>query len=404
MRIALFLPHLGVSGGLGVYCRSLLSGLLRATRSDTFEVLAPAEPRRLFPYSGVDESWQPLVADARVHLTPLDWPADHSLALPLDRVLAQPLAMLAPDLVHCTYYTGVAQSPCPQLITFHDGGFLEFATLFGDTARQRGETIRQIDPAVKRIVCVSQDARDRICRLLPFDPKRTEVVHLALADSPEEMQRARRSDWMTRPLWPDGDTAGEWGTYFFLPVGAATGFNRRRKNVPTAVAAFRKMKKKGAKFIIASTGILHDKLLAELLPAEEIAAGTIVNGAWRSKDDAIRLLPNLEREDFLAAMAHARAIVYPSRYEGFGLPTIEAMALEVPLLAGRAASIPEVALDAGILVDPDDVDGFATGMDQLLTDDQLAQDLVRRGRERVKRFTLERMGTEMRQVYERALA
>jgi glycosyltransferase involved in cell wall biosynthesis len=403
MRIALFLPHLGVSGGLGVYCRSLLSALLQATRSDTFEVLAPAAPQRLFPYSGPDESWRALVADTRVRLTPLDWPPDHPLALPLDRVLAKPLGALTPDLVHCTYYSGLTQTRCPQLITFHDAGFLEFAILFGDTARQRRDTIAQIEPAIKRIICQSEDARRRVCRLLPFDEARTEVVHLALSDTPEELQRARRPDWLTRSLWPEGDTIAQWGTYFFLPVGAATGFNRPRKNVPTAVAAFRKLPPGRARLIIASTGILHDRLLSELLPVTEIAAGRIVDGAWRSRDDAIRLLPNLERDEFLAAMAHAWAIVYPSRYEGFGLPTIEAMALEVPLIAGQAASIPEIVHDAGLLVDPDDVAGFAAALERILTDPQLGPELVRRGRERVKSFTLVRMGEELRKVYERAL-
>jgi glycosyltransferase involved in cell wall biosynthesis len=392
-----------VSGGLGVYCRTLLEGLLRAGKDESFEVLAPAEPRRLFRYSGLDEGWRALVADPRVHLTPLDWPADYALSLTMDRVLAAPLAASRPDLLHCSYYTGMAKPPCPQLITFHDAGFLENPGTFGQTAMERRESFAAMAPAVTGLVCISADARERICRLLPFDPARAEVVHLALADRPEALAEARRPERLHERLWPNGDTIADWGAYLFVPVGAATGFNRIRKNVPNAVAAFRKLHGSGTRLIIASTGILHDKLLAELLPESERTAGTIVGQGWRSNDDRIHILPNLEREPFLAAMAHAKAIVYPTRFEGFGLPSVEAMALDVPLIAGKATSLPEVVGDAGLLIDPDDVAGFAAAFERVLCDPALSADLVRRGRERVKRFTLERLGAEMLAVYRRAV-
>lgn len=403
LRVALFLPQLAVSGGLGVYCRSVLEGLLRVGTTEQFEVLAPAEPRQLFPYSGLDDGWKELVADPRVRLTPLAWPTDYPLSQTMDRVLAEPLARSKPDVLHCSYYTGMAHPPCPQLITFHDAGFLENPGTFGDTARQRRESFVAAEPRIRRLVCISTDARDRICRLLPFDPARTEVVHLALADHPDALAAAGNPERMHEPLWPNGETIQSWGSYLFIPVGAATGFNRIRKNVPTAVAAFRARQPKGVKLIIASTGIIHDKLLAELLPESERTGGRSVGDVWRSNDDAIHVLPNLDRGPFLAAMAHARAIVYPTRFEGFGLPSVEAMALGVPLIAGRATSIPEVVGDAGLLIDPDDVAGFTNAYHRVLSDPAVAADLVRRGKARLHFFTLERLGREMLAVYRRAV-
>lgn len=405
MRLTLFLPHLAVTGGLGVHCRSLLLALLRtAAVDDRLTVLAPADPKRLFPNSGIDDTWEPLAAEPRVEFTPIDWPADHPLALPLDRVVVEPIRGSRPDVFYTSYYTGLADPPCPQVVTFHDAGFLDFPHVFGDTARQRRETLAKVGPKIDVLHCISDDARRRICQLLPFDVARTEVVWHGLSDTPDEIARAKGYEGIDEPLWNHGDRLADWGEYLFSPVGAATGFNRVRKNLPIAVEAFRQLVADGnatTKFIVASTGLLHEKMLKELLPEAEFAGGTIANGAWRSADDRIRVLPNLDRGPFLRAMSHSRAVVYPSRYEGFGLPVIEAMALGVPLVGSRATSIPEVAGEAGYLVNPDSREEFHKAMFELLTWPELREELIVNGQKRVVQFTLERMGESMWKLFRR---
>jgi glycosyltransferase involved in cell wall biosynthesis len=191
----------------------------------------------------------------------------------------------------------------------------------------------------------------------------------------------------------------------FVPVGAATGVARGRKNVPTATAAFALLRKKrpDVKLIIASNGIIHPAMLVELLGPEVANAGVMRGQAWHSADGSIRVEPDLARAAFLSAMAHARAIFYPSRYEGFGLPSIEAMALEVPLAAAAATSIPEVVGDAGVLFDPDDPAAIAATLERVLSDEFLRSDLIARGRKRVKPFTAENFGKATRAVYESAV-
>jgi glycosyltransferase involved in cell wall biosynthesis len=395
VRLALFLPHFGVTGGLGVHCRNLLAALLRTGPHDTFTVLVPADPAAWFPAAGTDDGGRPLLADPRVTAVPLDKPDGFQLADPLDRLLAGPLAGARPDALVCTYYTGMEHPPCPQAVVFHDAGFLENPAGFGDVARRRKETIDRIRPAIATLVCVSADARDRICRLLPFDTAKAAVVWHALADSAGAIRTATEPERKNEPLWPGGDRPADWGRYFFVPVGAATGFNRPRKNVPAAVAAFRLLARPRTRLVVTSTGTLSDALLSDLLPAGERMDGKIAGGVWRSGDGAVIVLPTLGRGPFLAAMAHAVGVVYPTRYEGFGLPAIEAMALGVPLTAGNATSLPEVVGDAGLLVAPDDRWGFAGAMGLVLDDAKLTADLVRRGRDRVKLFSLDRMGVQM---------
>ena len=404
MRIALFLPHLGVTGGLGVHCRGLLAALLRVGPHLKLTVIAPAKPKDLFPLAGIDGGWKALVADPRVTYLTFDWPEGSSLADPLDPILEYPLAAHPSDVLLCSYYTGMEHPPCPQAVVFHDAGFLEFPHVFGATAARRRATVERCRSSITRLICVSADGRDRVCRLLPFDPAMTTVVWHALSDREELLAAAKNPTKFSGPLWPGGDTLDDWGRYVLSPVGAATGFNRVRKNMPIGVAGFRKLGIPGVKLVIASTGTINDRILAELLPPDEFAEGSLRGGAFRSADESIIVLPNLDREPFLAAMVHAELILYPTRYEGFGLPAIEAMTLGVPLVAGRSTSLPEVVGDAGLLVAPDDVASFAQAMRQILTEPIFAAVLVQKGKLRAREFTLERMGREMVAVFEGMLA
>jgi alpha-1,3-rhamnosyl/mannosyltransferase len=194
-----------------------------------------------------------------------------------------------------------------------------------------------------------------------------------------------------------GATVPQLGPYVFVPVGAATGFNRVRKNVPTAVRAFRLVSTPELKMVIAGTAMLTDAVLAELLPETE--KGRLHQGCWISDDSRIRIVPTLPRREFLAAMALARGVVYPSRYEGFGLPLLEAMALGVPLIASRATSVPEIVQDAAWLVPPDDVEGFTHAMQTLVANPGQTETLVATGLQRMADFTWERMGTAMTRLF-----
>jgi glycosyltransferase involved in cell wall biosynthesis len=394
------LPHFQVTGGLGVHCRGLLHALLAVSPHDQFVVLAPAEPATLFPLAGRDDTANALLADPRVQWVPLDWPHGASLADPLDPVLATPLAQLSspPDVLLCSYYVGMANPPCPQVVVFHDAGFLENPEGFGGVAERRRAAIEAMRPALHRMMCVSGDSRERVCRLLPFDVSQADVVWHSLPDGPQALRDAVRPGSETAILAGVNESPAEWGTYFFSPVGAGTGFNRRRKNLPLAVRAIRQLNRPDVRLIVATTGILNDRMLDDLLPAEERNHGAIHGAIWTSADGQIRLLPNLAREPFLAALAHASGMVYPSRYEGFGLPTIEAMALGVPVLACRATSLTEVVGDAGLLVDPDDPAALAVAMARVIDDAALRQQLIAAGHQRLPRFTPERMGQAARQA------
>ena len=99
----------------------------------------------------------------------------------------------------------------------------------------------------------------------------------------------------------------------------------------------------------------------------------------------------------------ATLFVYPSMYEGFGLPPLEAMACCCPVVASNVASLPEVCGDAALYVDPHDVNSIAEGIHKVLTDDDLRQSLIEKGLERAKLFSWEKSAKEHIKVFEEVL-
>jgi glycosyltransferase involved in cell wall biosynthesis len=106
-------------------------------------------------------------------------------------------------------------------------------------------------------------------------------------------------------------------------------------------------------------------------------------------------------DDLFELYRHARLFVFPSFYEGFGLPPLEAMACGVPVITSNAASLPEVVGDAAIQVEPLDVQGMADAMRNILTNDALWKTLQDKGFQRVRRFSWDTAAQQLLEIYER---
>lgn len=113
----------------------------------------------------------------------------------------------------------------------------------------------------------------------------------------------------------------------------------------------------------------------------------------------VRVLGYLERDDLAAVTAGALAAVYPSLYEGFGLPPLEAMACGVPAITSNASSLPEVVGDGGIMVDPLDIQALATAMESIALEPQLRATLSQKASGRALRFSWDRCAAETAAVY-----
>jgi glycosyltransferase involved in cell wall biosynthesis len=118
----------------------------------------------------------------------------------------------------------------------------------------------------------------------------------------------------------------------------------------------------------------------------------------------VRLLGYLPQEQMPAIYSGARAFAYPSIYEGFGLPPLEAMACGVPVVVSSRASLPELVGDAGTMVEPEDAVALARALESLLEDPARHAQCSRAGRSRAATFTWQRCALETRAIYEKVLS
>jgi alpha-1,3-rhamnosyl/mannosyltransferase len=117
----------------------------------------------------------------------------------------------------------------------------------------------------------------------------------------------------------------------------------------------------------------------------------------------VRVTGFVSAADLPVLLAAARALVHPSKYEGFGLTPLEAMAAGTPVLAANTGALPEVVGDAGVLLPPDDVEAWSKAMTQVHDDDDLRRAMVERGRAWSERFTWARAAKETAAVYRACL-
>lgn len=294
--------------------------------------------------------------------------------------LAQPVLVnrLKPDLLHSLAFVRPLFCPVASVVTVYDVSFALYPDSFKIANRlYLTYFTRHSARAAQRVVAISENTRRDLVRLWQVSPDRIFVVypgleeHFAPITEPEKLVEFRR----TRGL-PE---------HFILYVGTL----EPRKNVEGLLRAFSLLLKTGS----------HVRHL--------VLAGA---RGWKCQDlfDLIETL-NLQQQvitpGYIAQAelpwwyAAADAFVYPSRYEGFGLPILEAMACGTPVVASNVSSIPEAAGDAALLVEPADVEAFSAAIRSVLDDNFLRQDMIRRGLLQAQRFTRRRMAEGMLGVY-----
>ncbi|MCB9438313.1 MAG: glycosyltransferase family 4 protein [Anaerolineales bacterium] len=133
-------------------------------------------------------------------------------------------------------------------------------------------------------------------------------------------------------------------------------------------------------------------------------AGWLYQEAWTANIEGVHLTGYVADEDVAALYSGAIALVFPSLYEGFGFPVLEAMRCGTPVICSNTSSLPELVGDAALLVDPTSTDDIATAIGRLVKDDALRQDLITKGYQQAAQFTWQRTAEQTLAVLEEALA
>jgi len=169
---------------------------------------------------------------------------------------------------------------------------------------------------------------------------------------------------------------------------------KRHKNVERLIDAFARARHAGP-----------DDLRLIIIGAEISKYPALRQAVHRHRlDKHVRFLGFQPHETLAAFYRLARAFVFPSLYEGFGLPPLEAMACGAPVVTSNVSSLPEIAGDAALLVDPYDVDAIADGIRRAVTDEALRADLIQRGLARARAFSWAQSVGEIHKIYMEVLA
>ena len=302
-----------------------------------------------------------LAAHPDVELTPLSWGGPGRWTAVARDVLWYPAllprqaANAHVDVLHCTIFRAPPRARVPTILTVHDLAVLRHPEVFPLWTRLYGRTaLRPTIRAADRVVAVSEFSKREVVELAGVDADRIDVV-------PNALEPVFRSD---------GDAAeGE----YVLAVGTL----EPRKNLARVVEA------------TARAGV-ELRLVGAPGWGDAGVAGKHVT--W---------LGRIEDEELAAAYRGARSLVFPSLYEGFGIPALEAMACGTPVVTSAGSAMEEVVGEAAILVDPLDVASIAAGIE---TADRQRDELVPLGLERAAHYTWERAVDAAVASYRRAIA
>lgn len=369
MRIALEASPLALPrSGIGVYVEEAARALAQRDEMRELLLLAPTTPPPA------------LLANPRVRWIAPQRRLPRSLWLQFE--VPRAVARENPDLTHYPNFVAPLGARHPYVVTIHDLVLLRHPET---TSLRKRLFTRAVLPSIARrargVLTVSEAAKREIVDLLELPEDRVVVVPFAPPPafeqpvSPAEIDATRRRFGLTRP--------------YLLAVGNL----EPRKNLGTLFAAYDQLRSRH--------GVDHQLVV-------------VGAGAWgfgptqRALDqlasrDSIQILRNVPQDDLRALFAGASLFAFPSIYEGFGLPPVEAMWSGAPVVASEIPSVREVTAGAALLVDPYSVEAWVVALKRVLDDATLADDLRRRGFERARSFTWARSAGGLVEAYDRFL-
>ena len=344
------------NAGISRYIRQLTTHLLDADGENDYTLFT----NHLMPTWRESTRYTPTVVSSRF---PTGQPAPRILWE--QTVLAWHTGRGKLDVLHCPLNVLPLAAACPTVLTIHDLSFLRYPRLFPQYKRRYLQLFtRWSARRANAIITVSASTRRDVVDMLDVPPERAHVVYPAADNDFQPRSRDEIEAFRAAKGLP---------ARYVLYVGTL----EPRKNVDVLIRAF------------------GDAVRQERLPHSLVIVGgkgwmaqAIETAIADAKIGDRLLMPGyVAREELPLWYSCADLLVYPSSYEGFGYPALEAMASGVPVIASNTSSLPEVVGDAGVLAPPRDQAHLAAAMSRVLTDEALAADLRERGLGQAARFS-----------------
>jgi glycosyltransferase involved in cell wall biosynthesis len=357
--------------GIGTYIRNLIHALGAIDQENQYVLAAlrPDEP----DLSGLPENFQIAVSQR-----PSGARLDHASFYFF-------LKQLAPDLVHMPMNVVPWLMPRPYVVTIHDMASL----LYGDAPKMSRDLrlylFRRGLLRAERVIAVSSATRRDVQTVLGVPPARIRQIY----DAPDPRFGAAGK------LVPEEERQRILERYQInYPFLLYAGTIRPQKNIPRLVEAFAVLRGD-----LESHPLYRDLRL--IIIGDEISKYPSVRRAviQTRVENAVRFLGFVPFETLRVFFESASAFVFPTLYEGFGLPPLEAMASGTPVVTSNISSLPEVVGDAAELVNPENVFDIARGIREVLCDEDRRCTLLRRGYEQVQKYSWEMAASQVLSIY-----
>jgi glycosyltransferase involved in cell wall biosynthesis len=355
--------------GIGTYVRNLLRHLSRIDRQTEYVILCREQDRATVGLLGENFRAVPESSPA--------YSIREQLTIPLDVRRARA------DLFHAPHYVLPPLTPCRSVVTIHDCIHLQFPEYLSHRLgyAYARSALWVAAHRSARVLTVSEASKRDILRYFGIPATKIDVIYNAIderfgeAPSEEDVSRVRERYQLNDP--------------YVLYAGNI----KPHKNLERLIEAFH---------LFRRDGLEHVKLL---IIGDEISKyASLRRAVHRYKlHQHVRFFGFVPDRTLAVLYRLAGVFVFPSLYEGFGLPPLEAMASGTPVVTSNISSLPEVVGDAALLIDPYDPTAIAQAMRRVLTEPALRDDLRRRGLARVKEFSWERSVRRVRQVYDEVL-
>jgi len=354
--------------GINAYIYNLLRQLARLPSAHRYSVFLGErrfiEPRLRLHYSG----WQTRRPSVRIL-----W---EQLVLPLA------LRQIEADLLHAMAFVAPLWETCPFVVTVYDLSFVHYPQLFRPLNRHYLSLFgRRSARRARRVITISESTRQDVIRAWGVPPERVDVVYCGVDPTFRPLPPAQLDAFRRQHGLPE---------HFVLFLGTL----EPRKNLDTLLEAYalwcRAQPSAPLLVIAGAKGWYFQHVFASV---ERL-----------SLDDRVRFVGYVPAEELPGWYGTADVFIYPSQYEGFGLPVLEAMACGTPVITSDRSSLPEIAGDAGCLVPPDDTLQLAESMRQVWNDRELRQAMRERGLARAARFSWEQTAHQTVACYDRALS
>ncbi len=368
MRIAIDAHSVGAKlGGNESYAVNLIEALAQIDSVNNYTLYVTTAAAR----DRFHQRWPNFQVHTTLPHTPL-------IRIPL--TLSAELRKHPVDVLH-VQFTAPPFCPCPVVVSVHDLSFEHLPQTFLRRSRtQLRLTVRHSARRADKILTLSEHTRGDVIETYKIDPAKVIAIPLAapphfgpVADD-RELQRVRHTYGI------DGD--------YVLSVGSI----QPRKNLVRLINAYASLRDAHREnsfpklVIVGKKGWLYDETLRAL---EETGVR-----------DSIVLTGYVPESDLPALYSGALCFVYPSYFEGFGLPPLEAMKCGAPVVVGNATSLPEVVGDAGLKVDPFDVSAIARAISELISNSELRRELSIKGQKRAEMFDWRNTAQQTLKVYE----